>query len=222
MAWNLQFPLAQFLTKTTKIEVSLETRLQANVTVRQPIEQETDIPPLLSLEIIPSEMDLPINIDFPACGDAYARESDLIAVYPQEYPWPFGYQVDFRYRSGCPSAVEALELWLSVSTSMLACQPKLHLIPKIPFRSNPQNPIAVADHGRAALIIHPLDFPDCETVACGDFSWVRQWDLFGGFMEKGVIRRARFLFAWSETDEPEATWMELLNDFARSPLPLTA
>jgi hypothetical protein len=231
MVWNLQFPRAEFRTPDSAIELELETRLRCILSDRStnqasqsdaegasPANRE----PCLALTIVPSEASLPINIDFPPCGDAYVRESDLIALYPQQYPWPFGYQADFRYRDDLPGGVHALELWLSVSTSMLECNPKLHLIPETQVKLGAVREIAIATHGRSALIVHPLDVADCEPVLAGDFDGVGHWDVFGGFMEKGVIRRSRFLCAWSNRQEPSRTWEHVLDWFSQSPLPLTA
>jgi len=236
MVWNLQFPRAEFRTPDFAIEIELDTRLRCTVsdcstsdcstthaTQNEPDGRYTSIrEPLLALAIVPSEATLPINIDFPPCGDAYVRESDLIALYPQQYPWPFGYQADFRYRDDLPGGMQSLELWISVSTSMLECNPKLHLIPETKVTPSPVREIAIATHGRSALIVHPLDSADCESVLGGDSAGVGHWDVFGGFMEKGVIRRARFLCAWSKQQEASPAWEQVLDWFSQSPLPLTA
>lgn len=231
MAWNLQLPLAEYRASESTIKIDLEIRLHCSVSggfVSQENKSENGEPfkvkgeSLLAFAIVPSEQSLPLNIDFPPCGDAYVRESDLIALYPQRYPWPFGYQADFRYRDDLPGGMQALELWLSVSTSMLECNPKLHVIPETRVQPSPVREIAIATHGRSALIVHPLDFADCEPVLGGDFEGVRHWDVFGGFMEKGVIRRARFLCAWSNHQTHLQSWERMLDWFSQSPLPLTA
>jgi len=218
MVWLLQFPRAEFRTTVSAIQIALETRLHCSVSGSlSGIEQ-----PLLSLAIVPSESSVPLNVDFPTCSDAYVRESDLIALYSQQYPWPFGYQADFRYRADMPAGTHALELWLSVSTSMLDCNPKLHMIPETKLQTSSVREIAIAAHGRSALIVHPLDFADCEPVHHRESEFVKHWDVFGGFMEKGVIRRARFLCAWSDVAVPFDTWKQILDWFSQSPLPLTA
>jgi hypothetical protein len=222
MAWNLRFPHAQLVTNTATIEVAMESPLRCSVNNRRSDHSHGELSSLVSLEIVPSEEDLPLNIDLTRCSDAYVRESDLIALYAQEYPWPFGYQIDVRYRPDRSLGIYAMELWLSVSTSMLACKPKLHIVPQNRFQPCPKNEIAVASHNRAALIIHPLDLADCESVAADSSRGIAQWDVFGGFMEKGVIRRSRFLIVWSDTEEPVAKWERALDSFAQSPLPLTA
>lgn len=115
-----------------------------------------------------------------------------------------------------------MELWLSVSTSMLDCHPKLHLVPETRLQTSSVQEIAIAAHGRSALIVHPLDVADCEPLRHRESEVVEHWDVFGGFMEKGVIRRARFLCAWSDAAVPFDTWKQILGWFSQSPLPLTA
>lgn len=221
MAWTINFPRAQWITDQEVIDVDLESRVRLCVT--EQIAAKTPSELLSQLEMVPSETRLPINIDLLGCSDAYARESDLIALFAQEYPWPFGYQVDMRFQSDLHRGVRGIELWLSVSTSMLECNPKLHVIPgnSFLFRGE-EDPLAIASHGRAAWMVHPLDMADCKVVPSENTEVVGQWDVFGGFMEKGVIRRARFLIAWSAQVEPVSTWDHLLAWFAQTPLPLTA
>lgn len=222
MAWNLRLPHAQLETGTATIDVALDSPFRCSVHDGGSTSTRGELSSILSLEIVPSEEALPLNIDLMRCADAYVRELDLIALYPQAYPWPFGFQVDVRYRPDLSLGVRALELWLSVSTSMLECKPKLHLVPQNRFQHCSQREIAVASHGRAALIVHPLDLADCESIASSNSPDIAQWDVFGGFMEKGVIRRSRFLIVWSDTEETVKKWEQTLDWFAQSPLPLTA
>jgi hypothetical protein len=50
---------------------------------------------------------------------------------------------------------------------------------------------------------------------------VEQLNLFGRFMEKGVIRRGRLLFVASATSISENQMLGLCREFAASELPLT-
>lgn len=221
MAWTINFPRAHWTTDQEVIDVDLESHVRWCVTEQSAMKTAGEL--LSEFEIIPSEARLPINVDLLGCSDAYARESDLIALFAQEYPWPFGYQVDMRIQGDLHRGVRAIELWLSVSTSMLECNPKLHVIPSNAFLSRAEDdPLSVASHGRAAWMVHPLDMADCRVVSSESAEVVGQWDIFGGFMEKGVIRRARFLMAWSDKVEPASTWDHVLDWFAQTPLPLTA
>ena len=72
------------------------------------------------------------------------------------------------------------------------------------------------------IMIHPLDQSDSmlERDEAGDWTLVT----FGRFMEKGVIRRARWLLAWSTSKAPlsVSTIDSVHERFAESPLPLTA
>lgn len=222
MSWNLQFPRARFVIDQAHMDVDLESGPRCSVIDTGMVSQDPADQTLMAFEVAPAEATLPLNIEPLACRDAYVRESDLIATYPQTYPWPFGYQVDFRYRADMPGGIRAMELWFSISTSLLECNPKLHLLPRTRCRVQGSRHVAVAIHGRAALMVHPLDQADCEVVPASDFQGVGHWDVFGGFMEKGVIRRARFLLAWSGSAEPDSKWERALDSFSESPLPLTA
>lgn len=228
MVWNLQFPLAQFRSGRESIDIELDPRPRGFI--RDTLQQGDGSSEafFLQFEVVPTEPQLPLNIESLRCGDAYVRDSDLIAIYPQEDPWPFGYQVDLRFRPDLPGELRGIELWLSVSTSLLACHPTLHLIAgtgcSMPGRHDlpGSDLIAVAANGRGAILVHPLDQSDCEPVPSNDGQSIGHWDVFGGFMEKGVIRRARFLMAWHSTPQPDSTWQQALDWFSQLPLPLTA
>jgi hypothetical protein len=176
---------------------------------------------LAAFEVTPWDPDLPLNIEPLACGDAYIRESDLIAFYPQTAPWTFGYQIDLRLWAETIKNVQCMEIWLSISTSMLESNPKLVLRPTSPMITLAEGPISIASDDKAALIVHPLDISDVTAVPMGQSNQVDHWDIFGGFMEKGVIRRARLLVAWSSQHVPASDWELALDRFADSPLPLT-
>jgi hypothetical protein len=154
--------------------------------------------------------------------DAFVRQEDLIASYPQEYPWPFGWQVDFRFHASPFSDLHLMELWLSVQTSQWECNPQLWWRPGHSSAAwQDAAPSIVSPEGHAALLIHPLDRIDCKVV-CAEDRAVEHIEVFGGQMEKGVIRRARFLLAWSRSRIPTEHLSRLYDLFADSPLPLTA
>ncbi|MFM8401447.1 MAG: hypothetical protein ACKOAH_26805, partial [Pirellula sp.] len=139
----------------------------------------------------------------------------------QRYPWPFSYQLDVRVQPDHKDLLVA-ELWLSVQTSMLECNPQLCLVPKnpkAPWTCHPQF-ICSADR-RLALAVHPLDIPDSKLHASRSGS-VERLDLFGQFMEKGVIRRGRLLLVASNTSISEKRMKDMCSIFAASSLPLTA
>ena len=172
-------------------------------------------------EIRPMEDSVEPDTPAPAPGEAYSRLDDFIVNFPQRYPWPFSYQLDVRVQPEHKDLLVA-ELWLSVQTSMLECNPQLCLVPKAPkapWTCHPQF-ICSADR-RLALAVHPLDIPDSKLHASRSGS-VERMDLFGQFMEKGVIRRGRLLLVASNTSISEKRMKDLCTMFAASSLPLTA
>jgi hypothetical protein len=66
-----------------------------------------------------------------------------------------------------------------------------------------------------------LDLEDSHWIAnrSGD---IERLDMFGRFMEKGVIRRGRLLLVASTSSISEKQMKDLCSDFAASHLPLTA
>ncbi|MFM7927872.1 MAG: hypothetical protein ACKO9Q_09195 [Pirellula sp.] len=172
-------------------------------------------------EIRPMEDSVGPDTPAPAPGEAYSRLDDFIVNFPQRYPWPFSYQLDVRVQPDHKDLLVA-ELWLSVQTSMLECNPQLCLVPKdpkAPWTCHPQF-ICSADR-RLALVVHPLDIPDSKLHASRSGS-VERLDLFGQFMEKGVIRRGRLLLVASNTSISEKRMKDMCSIFAASSLPLTA
>lgn len=172
-------------------------------------------------EIAPSEDSVqPETVD-PAPEESYSRLEDFIVRFPQKFPWPFSYQLDVRMQPSDANLLVA-ELWLSVQTSMLECHPQLRMIPttsKAPWTCHPQF-ICSADR-QFALAIHPLDQID-STIQSNRSGDIQRLDLFGKFMEKGVIRRGRVLLVASNSSISEKQMKELCKSFAASSLPLTA
>ena len=78
----------------------------------------------------------------------------------------------------------------------------------------------------AAVMIHPTDQLDSQLMVTGNGSVAAepiavQLRMFGRFMEKGVIRRARVRLLVSPEPIEESTLRAHYADFAASPLPLT-
>jgi len=172
-------------------------------------------------EITPREDSVDTNAPAPAPEESYTRLQDFIVRYPQKFPWPFSYQVDVRIHPSDQNTIVA-ELWLSVQTSMLDCHPQLSLLPqgpKSPWDCHPD--FICSSDRRCALAIHPLDQNDSMLKTNRDGT-VERLDLFGRFMEKGVIRRGRILLVVSSISISEKQIQELCKSFAASNLPLTA
>jgi len=189
--------------------------------------------PLCDWEIIPRDSTLVEEVACPLPSEHYVRQQDLITVFPQKYPWMFSYQIDVRVLSACKERFVA-ELWLSIQTSMLESNPELWIANGTNGASalsdEKRNPMGVwkchpeyicSVDKRSALVVHPLDRADSRTAASvtGEFEHL---ELFGRFMEKGVIRRGRVLLVGSRTTLSETAMRELIHTFSESSLPLTA
>ncbi len=194
---------------------------------------------LCDWEVVPRDSSLVDEVAYPLPSERYVRQQDLITVFPQKYPWLFSYQIDVRVLSACKDRFVA-ELWLSIQTSMLESNPELWIANGAAgatsqadgsvkagvepnrlgvWKCHPEY-ICSADK-RSVLVVHPLDRADSRTAASpsGDFEHL---ELFGRFMEKGVIRRGRVLLIGSRTTLSETTMRELIESFSESSLPLTA
>lgn len=229
MTWKLTLPKARFETTGTTVEVGMGSPLRVSI-----FSKAKDFQGLIAgFDIVPSDdptltgqsETAELHATKPLkCDDCYVRENDLIAIYPQVFPWAFGFQVDFRFQKGLVAGVDALELWLSVQTSLLESTPKLTLHPTAEGPTWKEGRHWVAGHGQAVMMPHPLDRADCHAATSPKTGEIFQIDCFGRFMEKGVIRRARWLLAWSTSKAPlsVSTIDSVHERFAESPLPLTA
>ncbi|MCU0720613.1 MAG: hypothetical protein MUC83_12970 [Pirellula sp.] len=189
--------------------------------------------PTLALQKTPLVANLPL-------GESYIRQNDFVAVYPEQSPLTFGFQVYCCVKSSVNDLL-IIELWLSVQTSTLESHPQLRLCfdlssdgdhPSV-FEEKAAGQVLSSDAKRG-LIVHPLDVADCTwSVNSGlnhsgeknsGASNSRKPELlaFGGFMEKGVIRRMRLQLVHSSQKIDAQHWHHLVESFSNSPLPLTA
>jgi len=214
MEWNLRDRVANWQRGDWRVRVDLASNPEV-VLSKDRSDQllRFSISPVDSIQSNPASHGLPVD-------DFYVRQSDLIVTCPERKPYPFGYQVYFCVAAGKDDTF-ALELWLSVQTSTLESHPQLRLN----FDENfwcpdvrEQLPIRKHDQ-HFGIMVHPLDESDTRWQNAKHFQSLL---VFGRFMEKGVIRRMRLRMIGSGTSIPSSGWLELFNDFAASPLPLTA
>ena len=152
-------------------------------------------------------------------ADAYVRQKDLIAMFPQASAWNFGYQVDMRMLAESHQDALTMEIWLSIQTSLLDTHPQLELhLTGDRFQNLVENSWT-SESSRIGLLVHPLDQADCQIDLENDALEMR---VFGRFMEKGVIRRMRFRLIVASGPKTAAYWMDRSKEFSDSPLPLTA
>lgn len=173
---------------------------------------------------------------FPVVNEQFVRGDELHLSFPQPHDNPasdneFGFRLVVRPVSldqlpfGSSRAV--FELIVSVQTSLLDSHPTLDLV--IPANSSedvpldrPDGSIQIASHERlrTAVLLGPQDAPFTSRI---DSSGQLRLRLFGEFLEKGVIRRARPWLIIDRAGEEIAPSLaqSAWNALASSPLPLT-
>lgn len=186
----------------------------------------------------------PIDANLPL-GESYIRQDDFVAIYPEQRPLSFGFQIYYCVKQPV-NEVLVVELWLSVQTSTLESHPQLRLSFTPNTDDKSQSDLLEIAPGqirsgdaKSGLIVHPLDVADCTlfpaptvpTSTSSNSTTIesvtvnsRKPELlaFGGFMEKGVIRRMRLQLVNSRQKIDAQLWHQLVESFSNSPLPLTA
>ncbi len=175
-------------------------------------------------------------------SEVYVRENDLIVRFEQSSGDQYALQLDWQLLEGIPSIVHGVELWVSIQTNLLDSAPELEIASDGEFAGwriyqhsmlSDQPATAVLSHTAAALtssgtggttrlwLIEPSDQSQSQLLTSADEA-VQRVKLFGQFLEKGVIRRARMRFVIIDGELSTAKLQALYHDFANSPLPLTA
>ena len=214
MTWDLRDSTAKWNGPTWSADVALDHESS------QPLIQihEASQRSVLSIGITPSESDGRQSAAGLKLGDAYVRQKDLVAMYPELAPCRFGYQIDMRLLEEASSNTLAMEIWLSIQTSRLDSYPQLELVLKGErFIALVENCWA-SESCRLGVLVHPLDQLDCHIEQERDGLEMR---VFGRFMEKGVIRRMRFRLIAGLEPLSVVYWRERFEEFSKSPLPLT-
>jgi hypothetical protein len=171
-------------------------------------------------------------------GDNYARDNDLVAAYRATERWPFAPQI---YWSGpVANSIDAelrppcsLSLLVSVQTDLLDTHPKICVTTRLPAVEVVELRHAAEKEAQAMLWrLAEHDWSYLEYVPRSDYSEMAidgeaaghmtcEWRLFGEFLEKGVIRRARVSAAFLPREGDEQAAAEWCRQFARMPPPLT-
>jgi hypothetical protein len=214
MSWDLQHSTAKWTEPRWSVDVALSNdRCQPSLTVHDAANRTH-----LSIGIMPHELHgvhSAVGIQF---GDAYVRQKDLIAIFPETKPWRFGYQIDLRMLKSSSTSIFGIEFWLSIQTSLLDTHPQLELR----FQGDSFSPAVencwTSQGSSMGVLVHPMDEQDCRVKCAND---ELRMTAFGRFMEKGVIRRMRFRLIVAPKSEPAQYWQERFEEFSGSPLPLT-
>jgi len=214
MSWDLRDSTATWNGRNGSLNVALKHGS------REPLMQIQDAAKrtVLSVGITPSERQVNHSATDLLLGDAYVRQNDLIAMFPELAPWRFGYQIDVRVLKDAPIDTLVVEIWLSIQTSLLDSHPQLELQLRGERFNAAVDKVWTSQSLRMGLLVHPLDQRDCHIEQPGDELALR---VFGRFMEKGVIRRMRFRLIMAQRPEPAMFWQDRFDEFSKSPLPLT-
>lgn len=167
--------------------------------------------------------------------EAYVRQNDLIVRYEQSIADLYTIQLNWR-RLNCeiPDAL-ALEVWISVQTSLLDTHPTIEVrsgTPDALWHSLTLDDLSmdksdstaiglVKKSGLTAMVmIEPSDARQARRIV--DRSEDFAFRLLGDFMEKGVIRRARLRLLVVSAELSRSKVVKQFRAFIDSPLPLTA
>lgn len=163
--------------------------------------------------------------------DAYVRQSDLFASYAPDPAFPFTTDIYWTllHPSDYAPASDILQLVVSVRTDKLDTHPELDAV-----TSSIHSAMEIVRCVSGSAVLTPLnegfhlvefatlqDSPEFELTAAGGVQNVSR-RLFGHFLEKGVIRRARLFAAVVPADLPGPQVERLCEQLAASDWPLTA
>lgn len=168
--------------------------------------------------------------------EAYVRQDDLIVRFGQGEKDLYGLQLDWRHTE-VTHAQFAIELWISIQTSLLDTYPNLLLTSdtpgdswdSIPLRdlvddSNSKRAAIYASrtkHEMVAIMIHASDVEQAQEVTTNRKTACCT-KLFGAFLEKGVIRRARVSAVVFDGHPSMNRIRAAYAEVSSQPLPLTA
>ncbi len=172
--------------------------------------------------------------------EVYVRQSDCIVRFKESADDTYAIQLQWQTLPGPPPGPCGVELWASVHTSLLDASPELVLASEgtagswhihdasefgaAPASDHAERPAALTafvDGVTRVWMIAPQDQVQVR-LQTGAAEAVQQLALFGEFMEKGVIRRARMRFIAVVGQLSPTRLQALYDEFANSPLPLTA
>lgn len=170
--------------------------------------------------------------------ESYVRGADLITTFDQGEGDTFAFQINFRRLTGEDFGVE---LWTSVQTDDLDREPVMKVSCQSPAGeywdilnhgdvlgsdvegadSTPAALVARCEQETGVWLVEPSDQRHADLLS-SPAEPEQRLELFGHFMEKGVIRRARMRFHLIAGELTDAKLKELYLDFSQSELPLTA
>ena len=164
------------------------------------------------------------GFEFPASQpvhlkEAYLRGHDLVAHYEASDAYPFDLYCYWNVQPTADGSSAIIRLTISWLTDLLDSDPELILATswpgKIEFSETRQELIRKLDNATIRELPHPSDMTNCVYSETGNL----KVDL--PFLEKGVIRRARFVAILLPENSDESIAKSAIEDFCSEPLPLT-
>jgi hypothetical protein len=185
-------------------------------------------------------------------ADAYVRDRDLVATYAPFDAWPYSPQIYWRAESlnSVEGVIGSISLIVSMQTHLLDTRPRLFLASMKGTETlqvtSSGGKLVGAEVIDQTTVIQPTDKECCivrrlpgvplsyvEIMSGSDFHEVAVrrgsdatcnvvWELFGEFLEKGVIRRSQVHGVFVRRDDDLELAAACCGAVERSPLPLTA
>ncbi|MBX3421409.1 MAG: hypothetical protein KF752_07615 [Pirellulaceae bacterium] len=174
--------------------------------------------------------------------ELYERDCDLIARFRQADQDGYGFQVDWRLLPVAQPLYAAVEVWISIQTQLLDSSPSVEIVSQSSagwkrwthgelaaqsgddeqLDSNSTAVLSSTDSQATWLwMIEPRDQVQVHWVSSPQESSQRG-NLFGAFLEKGVIRRARMQLLVGSSKINHQDVAQAYQRLAQRALPLTA
>ncbi|GAA5505732.1 hypothetical protein [Novipirellula caenicola] len=167
---------------------------------------------------------------FPQAAEQFVRGDDLHVSYPQQ-EGSYSIEAVFKPIASTDQRL-VIEVILSLETRLLDTHPTVDLVasrsaesaaPKetMPFRGCDPISLAASSGLSVAVLLGPHDAPFTANHSSDNELRLR---LFGEFLEKGVIRKARpwIVLSTSDSGVADSELSELYAKLCASPLPLTS
>lgn len=181
----------------------------------------------------------PPSTDGEQLGEAYVRATDLIASYAQTPPRTAHPQVYWRLLSR--DDARGIELIVSMQTSLLDSNPRLHIVSAYPpaelLQARVDGSFSTDDVGNGdspgLFLVRPsnADYSYSEMVFPSDFLGATvtsdvnglqlSYELFPEDLEKGVIRKGRVRAIWLPRQNDEAIAWSIYRELVAQGPPLT-
>ena len=152
----------------------------------------------------------------PTAGEHYVCDDEYHVNYPQ-HDANYALRLAWDVVPGLIDDAVVIEMRVSVQTDLMNTHPTLDLAVDHPSAERPPRPCDAisrfGDQSDAAILLGPHDRPHTQNRG-------GRLRLFGDFLERGVIRRARPWIVWGRTLS-DAELRRIHRALCQSPVPLT-